>query len=78
MTKNALSQADSSILDIQFILNKLISRLQVYNIDSCMKTPAIPLLLFLYHFKVFSEWGTERQNKKIVLIATAPLGEIFI
>ena len=65
-------------VDIQFIMNKLMLRLSVYKIHLCQKAAPIPLLHFLYHFKGFSELRTERQNRNIVAIAKAPLGDIFI
>ena len=79
MAKNALGQADSIVLDIQFISNKLISRLSVYNIHLCKKTPPI-------HFSVsfsisnffFLGLRIDRQNREIIAIAKASLGEIFI
>ena len=52
------------------------SKLSVYKIHLCKKTPPIPLLPFLYHFKVFSELRTERQNGKIVVIAKAQNNKI--
>ena len=64
MAKNALGQVDASILACKIHL--------------CKKTPPIPNVPFLYHFEVFSELRTERQKRKGVAIAEAPLGEIFI
>ena len=77
-SKNALSQADSKILDIQFILHKLISRLSAYKNHLCKKALPIPIPPFLYDFKGFPELRNERQNRKPVAIAQAPLVDIFI
>ena len=54
------------------------SSLSVYKIHICKKAPPIPLLPFPYHFTGFSELRTERQNRKPVAIAKAPIGNIFV
>ena len=50
----------------------------MYNIHICKKAPPIPFLPFLYYFRGFSELRTERQNRKLVAMAKAPIGNIFI